>query len=97
MLKATDFCFLLHQETIPDPTLKKYLEIIFPSNELSAQSASMNLHSLTSSPLVYLNPYSTVPRTYLKICLTVAQYTLFGSTINLCEISKSKELEILLQ
>ncbi len=35
-LRAMDFGFLLHQEVIPDPMLKKYLVVLFRSTELPA-------------------------------------------------------------
>ena len=41
-LSATDFRFLLHQEVIPDPILKRYPKVLFQSTELAAQSAAMN-------------------------------------------------------
>ena len=71
-LRATDFCFLLHQDIILDPTLKQYSEVLFRSAELLAQSTSLNPFNLTSSPREYFNPYPTVLRTYLKMCLAVA-------------------------
>ena len=55
-LKATDFCFLLHQEVIPDPMLKQYLEVLFRSTELPTQSASVNQLNLISFPLLYKSP-----------------------------------------
>jgi len=81
-LNATNYCFLPHQGTIPDPMLKQYLEVLFLSTELPTQSAFVYRHSLTSSLRVYFNPYLIVLRTYLKMCLVVVQCTLFGSTMN---------------
>jgi len=81
-LNAIEFYFLLHQETIPDPTLKQYPKVLFLSIEMPSQSTSVNPHNLTSSPWVYLNPYSAMPHTYLRMCLVAAQCTLFGFTMN---------------
>jgi len=39
-LNATDFCFLLNQETTPDPMLKQQLEVLFRS---STHPASQHL------------------------------------------------------
>ena len=40
-LRATDFCFLLNQDTTPDPKLKQHPEVLFLSVVLPAQSASV--------------------------------------------------------
>jgi hypothetical protein len=49
-LNATDFCFLLNQETTPDPKLKQQPEVLFLSIVLPAQSASVKPVSFTPSP-----------------------------------------------
>ena len=82
VLNATDFYFLLHQDTIPNPTLKQYPKVLFMSIELPTQSVFVNSLSLTSSPLPYLILNLTVPHTYLRTCLAAAQCTLLGSTMN---------------
>ena len=71
-LSATDFCFMLHQDTIPDPMLRQYLEVLFLSTELPAQSAFVNPLNLMSSPQVYFNSSLTFPHTYLRMCLAAA-------------------------
>ena len=60
-LSATDFCFLLHQEVIPDPRLKQYPLVLFRSTGLPVQSASVNPLNLMSLPRVYFSPSSIVP------------------------------------
>ena len=55
-LRATNFCFLLHEEVIPDPMLKQYLEVLFESIELPTQFVSINLLNLISLLLVYNSP-----------------------------------------
>jgi len=81
-LSAIDFYFMLHQDIIPLPKLKQYPKVLFRSTELPAQSASVNPLKLMSSPMEYFNSYLIVPRTYLRMCLVVAQCTHFGSTMN---------------
>ena len=58
-LSATNFCFLLHQDIIPNPTLNQYPKVLFRSIELPGQSASVNQFKLMSSPWEYFNPYPT--------------------------------------
>ena len=82
VLSATYFCFLLHQEVIPDPMLKQYPVVLFRSIELPAQSASMIPRRMMSSPWVYFNPYLTISQIYQTTCLAATQYALFGSTMN---------------
>jgi hypothetical protein len=51
-LNATDFFFLLNQETTPDPKLKKHLEVLFLSTVLLAQFASVKPINFTQSPWI---------------------------------------------
>ena len=94
-LNATEFYFLLHQETIPDPTLKQYPEVLFLSTELPAQFASVHPQSPMSSSRVYFNPYSIMPRMYLIIWLAVDQCTLFGYTKNGLRALPAKQISCL--
>lgn len=91
-LSATDFCFMLHQDTTLDPMLKQHPSVLFLSTKLPAQFASMNPHSLTPSPQVLLNPYLIVPHKYLKMCLVVVQCTLLDPTINSLRVLTAKQI-----
>jgi len=55
VLKATDFYFLLIQDTEADPKVKHHPEVLLRSTTLPAQSTSVYPSSLTSLA-VYLNP-----------------------------------------
>jgi hypothetical protein len=46
-LNATDFCFLLNQEKMPDPMPKQQPEVLFPSSAHPAQSTSVKSANLT--------------------------------------------------
>ena len=51
-LSATDRFFLLYQETVVDPMLNIPLDVLFTSDGISTQSASMKPYSFT--PFVHL-------------------------------------------
>ena len=48
-LNATNFCFLLNQETTPDPMLKQEPEVIFRSSTHPTQSTSVKPANCTLS------------------------------------------------
>ena len=80
-LNATEVCFRLDQETIPDPRLKQYLEVLFRSIELSAQSESEYPRS-SMLTLSYLIPIPIVPFRYLNIYLATCRCIFLGAHIN---------------
>jgi hypothetical protein len=69
VLKATDICLLLHQETMENFTVKKQLNVLFYSTVLSVHSSYPC--KLKSTLETYLNPYQTMPRRYLNTCFVV--------------------------
>jgi hypothetical protein len=56
VLKAIEPCFLLHQETMADPKVKKKPKVLFLSTALPAQFASAYPYNLKSTLVAYLRP-----------------------------------------
>jgi hypothetical protein len=73
VLKATDLCFLLHQETMLNSKVKQQLNVLFRSTIRFAQSISTYPCKLKFTLEAYLRPYPIVPRIYLNKCFIVIQ------------------------
>ena len=73
VVKATKFCFLLHEETMADPKVKQQPDVLFRSTTILAESTSAYRCNLVSTPEAYLRPYPTVPRRYLSTCFAAIQ------------------------
>ena len=80
-LSATNFCFLLYQETVVDPILKIPPDVLFFSVGFPAKPTSVKPCNFTSSVCLYHNPYSDVPLRYLKTFFYAFQKILVGLTI----------------
>ena len=80
-LSATNLYFLFYQETVVDNMLKIPLNVLFMSDGLPAQSASVKPWSFTPYVCLYHNPYYVVPLRHLKTCFPFFQKSLVGLTI----------------
>ena len=82
VLKATELCFLLHQDTMEDPKVKQQPDVLFRSTALPARSASAYPCKLMSTMEAYLRPYPIVPWRYLNTCFTTIQWVCLDWLMN---------------
>ena len=80
-LSATDRFFLLYQENVVDPMLKIPPNLLFLSDGLPTQSASVKPWSFTPSIHLYHRTYYDVPLRYLKTCFPTFQKSFVGLII----------------
>ena len=92
VLRATEFCFLLHQEITAEPRLKQHLEVLFLSAVHLAQSESVNPCDFKSHSESYRRPYPTVPRKYLSTCFAAIQWIYLGSHMNWLRAFTAKQI-----
>ena len=74
-LNATDFCFLLNQDTTPDPTLKQQPEVLFRFSTHPDQSASVKPANCTQPPTL-------INQSILHCTSDVAKYVLCSRPVH---------------
>jgi hypothetical protein len=80
VLKATEFCFLLHQGTMANFTITQQLDVLFRSTILSAQSVS-------AYPCKLNFTLGGISQTISNCALCISQYMLYCYPVNLSRLT----------